>query len=152
MSCNLICTRQCSLGWVFTAYVFSFLKLNKLERPALYSNLKNWSKAEIKPMTSGSEVNRSTNNKARTGPRSAAWFLKSGVKFKIFNVTITQLIECLAGVPKDPGLISGWEGFFHLNSFSEEMREMEKNNNSGNSLVFGRWPQTTRPYLQDVEL
>ena len=32
---------------------------------------------------------------------------------------------------------------------------MEKNNNkknSSDSLVFGRWPQTTRPYLQDVEL
>ena len=69
----------------------------ELKRNAGSREKKEIAAAEIKPMTSGSEVNRLTTNKARAGPRSAAWFLKSLVKLIIFqelciNVTIAQLI------------------------------------------------------------
>ena len=90
-------------------------------------------------------------NKANTGPRSAAWFLKFLNKSIIFyswinKLAVAPLIERLAGELKGPSSSLGFGLYISLELLlKREMNQMvNKNNykNSSNSLVFGRWPQT----------
>ena len=65
--------------------------------------------------------------------------------YYLFNkVTVAQLIERLAGELKDPISYHGLGEFFSLEFIlNEEMNQMVQNkNNTSNSLVFDRWPQT----------
>ena len=43
--------------------------------------------------------------------------LKISRSFSKRCVTMSLLVECMTGVPKEPGSIPGWGEFFHLNSF-----------------------------------
>ena len=64
---------------------------------------------------------------------------------------MSLLVECMTGVPKEPGSIPGWGEFFHLNSFQRGNETNGKEHQQQLKKFLGLWPMAAEKIQEILE-